>query len=75
MRWHRNSERKFPMFLFLLGAVSPAFIVTGMLGVMMMALAVIGNVAKLRRFKFMELDSILMVMLYLGGMYILYQIR
>ena len=59
----------------LLGAVSPAFIVTGMLGVMMMALAVIGNVAKLRRFKFMELDSILMVMLYLGGMYILYQIR
>lgn len=58
----------------LLSVTNPVFIVTGMLGVMMMALAVIGNVAKLRRFKIMELDSIGMMILYFGGMYILYQL-
>lgn len=56
----------------LLGVTNPVFIVTGMLGVMMMALAVVGNVAKLRRFRIMELDSIAMVVLYIGGMYLLY---
>lgn len=56
----------------LMSAINPAFMVTGMLGIMMMALAVVGNVAHFKRFKILEFDSIVMITLYFGGMYILY---
>lgn len=58
----------------LISAINPVFVVTGMLGIMMMALAVVGNVAKLRRIKFLELDSIIMIIFYFGGMYMLYHL-
>jgi len=56
-----------------LGTVDSSFIVVGMLGVLMTAFGLLGNIVKFKRVgKIMDVDSIIMTVMYIGGMYILY---
>jgi cation:H+ antiporter len=56
-----------------LGALDPAFALVGLLGLLMTCLALIGNLARLeRRLWFMELDALLLIVVYLAGIYWLY---
>jgi cation:H+ antiporter len=56
-----------------LGALDPAFALVGLLGLLLTCLALIGNLARLeRRLWFMELDALLLIVVYLGGIYWLY---
>lgn len=52
--------------------IDKSFIFIGMLGVMMTAFGLVGNVAKFKRLKVIEVDSLIMIIMYLGGMYLLY---
>jgi cation:H+ antiporter len=56
-----------------LGAIDPAFALVGMLGLLLTNLALIGNIARVeRRLLFVEVDALLILLLYLGGMFFLY---
>ena len=56
-----------------LGAIDPAFAVAALLGLLLTTLGLIGNIARLeRRIFFMELDALLILVVYLLGMYMLY---
>jgi len=56
-----------------LGAVDPAFLLVGMMGLLMTGMALIGNLARLeRRIWFIEVDALALALLYFGGMYLLY---
>ena len=56
-----------------LSTVDSSFIVIGMLGVLMTSFGLLGNIVKFRRVgKIMDVDSVIMTVLYIGGMYILY---
>ena len=55
-----------------LGEIPDSFIVCGMGGVMMTAWGLLGNSVKFKRCKIMEFDSIIMTLMYFGGMYLLY---
>lgn len=56
-----------------LGAIDPKFAVAGMLGLIMTSLGLLGNLARLeRRLLFIELDALLLILVYGGGMWILY---
>ncbi len=56
-----------------LAAISPSFLLVGMLGLLMTCLALLGNVVQFRRrLRFMEFDAALLVILYLVGMWLLY---
>ena len=56
-----------------LGVIDPAFALVGMLGLLLTILALIGNIARVeRRLIFVEADALLIVLVYLGGMYFLY---
>lgn len=55
-----------------INVIDESFVVVGLLGVLLTSFALIGNVAKFKRIKVIEVDSIIMIILYLGGMYILY---
>lgn len=56
-----------------LGAIDPAFALVGMLGLLLTILALIGNIARVeRRLIFMEVDALLIILVYLGGMFFLY---
>jgi len=56
-----------------LGVVDPAFLLVGMLGLLMTSMALIGNLARLeRRILFIELDSLALILVYLGGLWLLY---
>jgi len=56
-----------------LGTVDSSFIVVGMLGALMTAFGLLGNIVKFKRVgKVMDVDSIIMTVMYIGGMYILY---
>ncbi len=56
-----------------LGAIDPVFALVGMLGLLLTILALIGNIARVeRRLIFVEADALLIVLVYLGGMYFLY---
>ncbi len=56
-----------------LGVVDPAFLLVGMLGLLMTSMALIGNLARLeRRIFFIELDSLALILVYLGGLWLLY---
>ena len=56
-----------------LGVIDPAFALVGMLGLLLTILALIGNIARVeRRLVFVEVDALLIVLVYLGGMYFLY---
>jgi len=44
-----------------------------MLGLLMTSMALIGNLARLeRRILFIELDSLVLILVYLGGLWLLY---
>jgi cation:H+ antiporter len=56
-----------------LGIIDPAFLLVGMLGLLMTGLGLIGNLARLeRRVFFVELDALALVVLYFGGLWLLY---
>jgi cation:H+ antiporter len=56
-----------------LGVVDPTFLLVGMLGLLMTSMALIGNLARLeRRILFIELDSLALILVYLGGLWLLY---
>jgi cation:H+ antiporter len=54
-------------------AVDPSFLIVGMLGLIMTLLGLIGNLARIeRRFLFIEIDALLLILIYLGGTALLY---
>ena len=56
-----------------LGTVDNSFIVVGMLGVLMTAWGLLGNIVRFKRIgKIMDVDSVITIFMYFGGMYILY---
>jgi cation:H+ antiporter len=56
-----------------LGAIDPAFALAGMLGLILTALGLVGNLARLeRRLWVIELDALLLILVYLGGLWVLY---
>ena len=57
-----------------LSTIDPAFMLVGLFGLLMTAIGLVGNLAKLeRRFWFIEVDSLLLFILYISGMLLLYQ--
>ena len=56
-----------------LGAIDPNFALVAMLGLLLTNLALIGNIARVeRRLAFVESDALLILLLYVGGMFFLY---
>ncbi len=56
-----------------LGTVDNSFIVIGMLGVMMTAFGLIGNIVRFKRVaRVIDVDSIIMTLMYFAGMYLLF---
>ncbi len=55
------------------GVMDPAFALVAMLGLLLTNLALIGNIARVeRRLLFVEADALLIMLLYLGGIFFLY---
>ena len=56
-----------------LSTVDSSFIVIGMLGVLMTSFGLLGNIVKFKRVgRIMDVDSIIMSIMYIGGMYLLF---
>ena len=56
-----------------LAAIDPAFLVVGMLGLLMTGMGLIGNLARIRRrFFIVELDSLVLLVMYAAGLWLLY---
>ncbi len=56
-----------------LGAIDPNFALVGLLGLLLTNMALVGNLARVeRKFLFMELDAVAIILVYLGGMYLLF---
>jgi len=56
-----------------LAAIDPSFLLVGMLGLLMTCMGLIGNLAKLeRKFLFIEVDAFALVVVYFGGLWLLY---
>lgn len=56
-----------------LGVIDPAFVLIAILGLIMTVLGLVGNIARLeRRLFFLELDALLLILVYFGGMWLLY---
>ena len=56
-----------------LATVDSSFIVVGMLGVLMTSFGLLGNIVKFKRVgKIMDVDSVIMTILYFSGMYLLF---
>jgi cation:H+ antiporter len=56
-----------------LSAIDPSFLLVGILGLLMTCMGLIGNLAKLeRRFWFIEIDALALIIVYFGGLYLLY---
>jgi cation:H+ antiporter len=56
-----------------LGVIDPAFLLVGMLGLLMTGLGLIGNLARLeRRVLFIEIDALALMVLYFSGLWLLY---
>lgn len=56
-----------------LGAINPVFAIAGMLGLLLTALGLVGNLAQVqRRFWIVELDALLLLLVYVGGLWLLY---
>jgi cation:H+ antiporter len=56
-----------------LGAIDPGFLIAGLLGLILTLLGVIGNIARLeRRIGFIEMDALILIIVYLGGMWLLF---
>ncbi len=58
-----------------LARIDPFFALAGLLGLILTTLGLIGNVARLeRRLFFIELDALLLIVVYLAGVWILYRL-
>jgi len=56
-----------------LGVIDPAFLLVGMLGLLMTGMGLIGNLARLeRRVLFIELDALVLMVMYFTGLWLLY---
>lgn len=56
-----------------LAVIDPAFLMVGLLGLVMTGLGLVGNLARLeRRFLFIEIDALLLILMYIAGMWLLY---
>ncbi len=56
-----------------LSVIDPAFLLVGMLGLIMTGLGLVGNLAKIERRLFLvETDALLLFLVYFGGMWLLY---
>jgi cation:H+ antiporter len=56
-----------------LAVIDPAFLLVGMLGLLMTGLGLIGNLARLeRRVFYIELDALALMILFFAGLYLLY---
>ncbi|MCE1253228.1 MAG: sodium:calcium antiporter [Anaerolineae bacterium] len=56
-----------------LAVIDPSFLLVGVLGLLMTGMGLIGNLAKLeRRFWFIEIDALVLVLTYIGGLFLLY---
>jgi cation:H+ antiporter len=56
-----------------LGVVNPAFVLVGLLGLVMTGMGLIGNLARLeKRIGFIEIDALLLILVYFGGLWFLY---
>jgi cation:H+ antiporter len=56
-----------------LDVIDPAFLMVGMLGLLMTGMGLIGNLARLeRRVLFIEVDALALIVLYFGGLWLLY---
>jgi len=56
-----------------LGAIDPGFALAGLIGLVLTGLGLIGNLARLeRRWWIIEADALLLVLAYLGGLWLLY---
>jgi cation:H+ antiporter len=57
-----------------LGSIDPVFMLVGLFGLLMTIIGLVGNLAKLeKRLWFIEIDSLLLFILYFSGMWMLYQ--
>lgn len=58
-----------------IGAIDRDFAVAGMLGLILTVLGLLGNLARLeRRLLFIEVDALLIILVYLAGMWVLYSL-
>jgi cation:H+ antiporter len=56
-----------------MGVVNPAFVLVGLLGLIMTGMGLIGNLARLeRRIGFIEVDALLLILTYFGGLWFLF---
>jgi cation:H+ antiporter len=56
-----------------LGAIDPAFALVALLGILMTNMALLGNLARIeRKVLFLEIDTLLIIIIYLSGMYLLF---
>lgn len=56
-----------------LAIIEPAFLLTAIIGLLMTVMALIGNLARIeRRLWFLEIDALALIMVYLGGLYLLF---
>ncbi len=56
-----------------MAAIDPSFLLVAMLGLLMTGIGVVGNLAKLeKKLWVIELDALALLILYFGGMYLLY---
>jgi cation:H+ antiporter len=56
-----------------IGVIDSSFLVIGLLGLIMTVLALVGNLARLeRRIFFLEMDALLLILIYFGGLWLLY---
>jgi len=56
-----------------LGAIDNGFAIVGLIGLLLTLMALYGNLARIeRRFRFIELDAIAIIVVYLGGLFFLF---
>lgn len=56
-----------------LSVIDPSFLLVGVLGLIMTVMALIGNLARIeRRLFFVEIDALALILIYAGGLWILY---
>ena len=56
-----------------IGVIDSSFLLIGMVGLVMTVLGLVGNLARLeRRFLFLEMDALLLIVIYFAGLWLLY---
>jgi cation:H+ antiporter len=57
-----------------IGAIDPSFLVVGLLGLLITGIALLGNVGNIEKriLGLFEIDALLIILIYLGGMWLLY---